>query len=46
MNKMVKAASILFIDAGVLRVLKAAGEMFGGYAEDFNTLFLQGKEII
>jgi hypothetical protein len=39
MNNKVKLASNLFFAAGVLWVLEAIGELFGGYVEDFNNLF-------
>lgn len=39
MNKMAKSASYMFFAAGVLWVLEAVGEMFGGYVEDFNNIF-------
>ncbi|MFP3122589.1 hypothetical protein OH784_07395 [Ectobacillus funiculus] len=39
MNRMAKSASNLFFTAGVLWVLEAIGEVFGGYVEDFNNIY-------
>ncbi|WP_066315839.1 hypothetical protein [Bacillus sp. FJAT-29814] len=39
MNNKVKSASNLFFAAGILWVLEAISEIFGGYVEDFNNVF-------